>query len=312
MSILIPVYNVEAYLPQCLDSVIGQTYANLQIVLIDDGSIDKSWVIMQGYAQKDNRIEIYHQDNVGVAITRNKLLDKVRGDFVLFVDSDDWIELDMVEFLVKNAQNNKVDIVSCTYVPAGGVDVNMTITKEVWNKEMVVKEFIRHVIFSGSLGNKLMRGSIIKDIRFDNRISYGEDALFCWCILQRVESVIITDAQLYNHRVIEGSLSTSPWSPHKKGTSSIVWQTIADEALHLWPQYADIARARYAIEDMWGLYYAALANYPYDKHIKNRQMNIRKNLGYIRKFGLVSANKILTAYALAYCYHLGKFLKFIK
>jgi hypothetical protein len=127
-----------------------------------------------------------------------------------------------------------------------------------------------------------------------------------------VERVIITDAQLYNHRVIEGSLSTSLWTPHKKGSSSIVWQTIVEETFQLWPQYADIARARYAIEDMWGLYYASLANYPYDEHIKERQINIRKNLGLIRKSGLVSTNKILTAYALANCYHLGKFLKFIK
>lgn len=312
VSILIPVYNASAYLKQCLDSVVNQTYSHLQIVIIDDGSIDKSWVIMQDYAQKDNRIEIYHQDNVGVAITRNKLLDKVKGDFVLFVDSDDWIELDMVEFLVKNAQNNKVDIVSCAYVPTGGVDVNMTITKEVWNKEKVVKEFLRHVIISGALWNKLMRTSIIKDIRFDIRVSYGEDALFCWRILQRVDRIIITDAQLYYHRVIEGSLSTSLWTPHKKGSSSIVWQTIVEETFQLWPQYADIARARYAIEDMWGLYYASLANYPYDEHIKKRQINIRKNLCIIRKSGLVSTNKILTAYALANCYYLGKFLKFIK
>lgn len=312
VTILSPCYNVEEFLPECLDSILNQTYKNLQIVLIDDGSTDHTWSILKYYSSKDYRIEIYHQENQGVSITRNNLLDKVKGDYVLFVDSDDWIELNMVEFLVNNAQNNRADIVSCACVPASGVGVNMSVTKETWNKKKVVKEFLRHVIFSGALWNKLMRTSIIKDTRFDTRISYGEDALFCWCILQRVESVIITDAQLYNHRVIEGSLSTSPWSPHKKGTSSIVWQIIADEALHLWPQYADIARARYAIEDMWGLYYAALANYPYDKHIKNRQMNIRKNLGYIRKFGLVSVNKILTAYALAYCYHLGKFLKFIK
>lgn len=312
VSVLIPVYNASAYLKQCLDSVVNQSYSHLQIVIIDDGSTDDSFVLCQEYANSDSRIELYHQVNQGVAFTRNNLLDKVKGEYVLFVDSDDWIELNMVEFLVKNAQNNRADILSCGCVPAGGVSVDMSVTKETWNKEKVVKEFLRHVIISGALWNKLMRTSIIKDIRFDIRVSYGEDALFCWRILQRVDRVIITDAQLYNHRVIEGSLSTSLWTPHKKGSSSIVWQTIVEETFQLWPQYADIARARYAIEDMWGLYYAALANYPYDKHIKNRQMNIRKNLGYIRKFRLVSANKILTAYALAYCYHLGKFLKFIK
>lgn len=312
VSILVPIYNAEAYIYQCLKSILGQTYPFLQVILIDDGSTDNSFAICQEYANSDSRIELYHQENQGVAITRNNLLDKVKGEYVLFVDSDDWIELNMVEFLVKNAQNNRADIVSCGCVPTGGVSVNMSVTKETWNKEKVVKEFLRHVIISGALWNKLMRTSIIKDIRFDIRISYGEDALFCWRILQRVERVIITDAQLYNHRVIEGSLSTSLWTPHKKGSSSIVWQTIVEETFQLWPQYADIARARYAIEDMWGLYYASLANYPYDEHIKKRQINIRKNLGIIRKSELVSINKILTAYALANCYYLGRLLKFIK
>lgn len=312
VTILSPCYNVEVFLPECLDSILNQTYKNLQIVLIDDGSTDHTWSILKDYSSKDSRIEIYHQENQGVSITRNNLLDKVKGDYVLFVDSDDWIELNMVEFLVNNAQNNRADIVSCACVPDGGVGANMSVTKETWNKKKVIKEFLRHIIFSGALWNKLMRVSIIKDTRFDTRISYGEDALFCWYVLQRVENVIITDARLYNHRVIKGSLSTSSWTPQKKGSNSIVWQTIAEEASLLWPQYADIARARYAIEDMWSLYYASIANYPYDEHIKERQINIRKNMGLIRRLGLVSTNKIFAAYALANCYQLGKFLKFIK
>ena len=100
ISILIPIYNVESYLPQCLDSIVQQTYKNLQIVLIDDGSQDHSLTICHDYATKDNRIEVYSQKNQGVAATRNHLLEKVKGDYVLFVDSDDWIEADMIENLV--------------------------------------------------------------------------------------------------------------------------------------------------------------------------------------------------------------------
>ena len=116
VSILIPCYNVKVFFPKCIDSIINQTYRNLQIVLIDDGSEDNTWIVMQAYAAKDDRIEIYHQENQGVASTRNNLLDKVKGDYVLFVDSDDWCELDMVDFLINKAIANDADIVTCSVV----------------------------------------------------------------------------------------------------------------------------------------------------------------------------------------------------
>lgn len=98
VSILVPIYNAETYLSQCIESILGQTCANLQVILIDDGSIDNSYAICKEYVKLDTRVELYHQENQGVAITRNNLLEKVRGDYVLFIDADDWVEPDMVEF----------------------------------------------------------------------------------------------------------------------------------------------------------------------------------------------------------------------
>ena len=154
ISILLPVYNTSAYLPQCLDSVFAQTYTNLQVVLVDDGSKDNSLEICQQYAAKDPRIEVYHQENHGVATTRNHLLEKVKGDYVLFVDSDDWIEPDMVEFLVGKALTNNIEMVVCGNVnndtpPASEYN------EELWSQDKAVKEFLRHVNFNGSLCNKL-------------------------------------------------------------------------------------------------------------------------------------------------------------
>ena len=110
----------------------------------------------------------------------------------------------------------------------------------------------------------------------------------------------------------EASLSHQVWTPEKKGSSTIVWRTITSETQKLYPQYVDIARARWAIEDFWGLYYASLSNYPYDRHIKERQINIKRNLRLIASSGLVSKNKIFTAFALSYCYPLGRFLKYMR
>lgn len=310
ISILSPCYNVEQYLPQCIESIINQTYKNLQIVMIDDGSSDGTWNVLQKYADKYSRIEVYHQENQGVASTRNNLLDKVKGDYVLFVDSDDWIEPDMVEFLVEKSLTHQADIVICGMVKNDAIP-NKEYTEELLDQETTIKKFLFHKDLSGSLWNKLVKTSLLQEIRFDARISYGEDALFCWDALQRTRIVVQTDRQLYHYRMNENSLSHLNWTPEKKGSGHLAWQRIVENTEVLWPQYVNIAKARYAIEDMWGLFYASLADYPYDDHIKDRQKNVRNNLGLIRKSGMVTLRMIVTAYALAYWYALGKLLKYM-
>lgn len=312
VSILSPCYNVEKYLPKCLDTIIGQTYSNLQIVLIDDGSKDGTWEIMQEYATKDSRIEVYHQDNKGVATTRNNLLDKVKGDFVLFVDSDDWVELTMVESLLGIQKQSDADIVACDMVKNDNTSDLSDKSYISYNKEQIVKAFLEHKWLNGSLCNKLVKTSLLHNERFRCGISYGEDALFCWHLLQHVMSVVVCKLQLYHYRMNDASLSHQVWTPEKKGSGTVVWHTITSETQKLYPQYVDIARARWAIEDFWGLYYASLSNYPYDRHIKERQINIKRNLRLIASSGLVSKNKIFTAFALAYCYPLGRFLKYMR
>ena len=310
ISILLPVYNTSAYLHQCLDSVLAQTYTNLQVVLVDDGSKDNSLEICQQYAVKDSRFEVYHQENQGVATARNVLLSKIKGDYFLFVDSHDWIELNMVEFLVGKALNSQADIVVCGMVNNDGA-CSEKYKEERMDQETTIKKFLFHKELSGSLWNKLVKTSLLQGIRFDNRISYGEDALFCWHALQRIRTIVQTDRQLYHYRMNENSLSHLNWTPEKKGSGHLVWEAITNETQTLWPQYLDIAKARFAMEDFWGLYYAALCDYPYDEYIKKLQLNIRKNLRLIRKLEMGSKNKIVAAYALSYCYVLGKLLKYM-
>lgn len=312
VTILVPVYNTSKYLRQCLDSITAQTYQNLQVVLVDDGSTDDSLSICEEYAGKYSYIEVHHQANAGVAAARNKLLSYIAGDYVLFVDSDDWIEPQTVEYLVAEARYSQVDIVTCSAIINDGPITVKEIQKEEWSQERTVLEFLRHVIFNGSLWNKLIKAERIKGIQFAKEISYGEDALFIWQVLQRVQKVLITNRQLYHYRMNNTSLSHQTWSPDKKGSGSIVWAQIVEETKKNWPQYTDIANARFALEDMWSLYYASLSGYKYDKHIHERQQNIRQNLRLIRKSGLVKPNKIITAYLLSHCYALGKIIKYIK
>ena len=203
VSILVPVYNASQWLRQCINSIVGQTYRCLQVVLVDDGSTDDSLAICKEYAEQYPFVEVYHQENSGVATTRNTLLDKASGDYVLFVDADDWIELNTVEFLVSATLRTDANMVTCAKYVQGAT---MEIFENIWSQDKAVYEFLRHVSFNGSLWNKLLKRELLKDLRFDERISYGEDALLIWYFLQRSNKVVITNKELYHHLVDTKSL----------------------------------------------------------------------------------------------------------
>ena len=304
VSILSPCYNVEQFLPQCLDSIINQTYHNLQIALIDDGSKDGTWQIMQEYAARDSRIEVYHQDNQGVASTRNHLLEMVKGDYVLFVDSDDWCELSMVEFLVGKALQSEADIVVCGLVKNDEVCSDEHV-EEAMDRENTIKKFLFHKELSGSLWNKLVKTSLLLGIRFDNRISYGEDALFVWRLLQKVNKALLTDKKCYHYRMNDSSISHASYD-ERKMSGHFVWEMIAREAKELWPQYADIAEANYAISDMWQLYFAKQCNYIKDDNIRLFQRNVRTHLPMIYRSGLINMKKMIFATIASFSYNACK------
>ena len=307
VSVLIPVYNVELFLPQCLDSVVNQTYADLQIVMIDDGSTDNSFNICKQFAEKDSRIEVYHQENQGVAATRNHLLEKVKGDYVLFVDSDDWIEPDMIKALFQLALEYDADIVNCQNVNNDALCKKDSAEIEVWSQEETVRHFLCHQVFNGSLWNKLIRTTLLHELKFHQDISYGEDALFCWHVLQKVQKMVKTSQQYYHYRMNDNSLSHKQFGA-KHMSGHLVWKQISEETASLWPQYRELASATYAISDMWQLYYAAKSNYNKDEHILEFQTHVRNNINLIRKSKLISAKKLFFAIVISLNYRLGVFL----
>lgn len=115
LSIIVPIYNVEKYLERCIDSIINQTYKNLEIILVDDGSKDASGIIADTYASKDDRIKVIHKENGGLSDARNHGLDQARGNYIIFIDSDDFIDSSMCEILFTTAEKYSSDIVSCNY-----------------------------------------------------------------------------------------------------------------------------------------------------------------------------------------------------
>ncbi|MBO5133919.1 MAG: glycosyltransferase [Bacteroidaceae bacterium] len=305
VSILVPVYNVEAYLPQCFDSLLGQTYSHLQIVLIDDGSSDGSWRVMQEYAARDERIEIYHQENQGVGATRNHLLEKIKGDYVLFVDSDDWVELDMVEFLLGKASKDNADVVTCGNV-INEAPVAAQYSQKVLSRNEAIERFLYHIEFRGSLCNKLVRTSLLHNCRFHCGISLGEDALFCWHFLQHANKVLFTDRQLYHYRMNESSICHSTFGP-KKLSAHYAWEQMCDETAKWWPQYLPIAQARHCIEDVLLLRDAVKSNYPVKSDIKLLQTTIANYSHHLFKLSITSFKMKVFAVVISKCSTFAKY-----
>jgi len=294
ITILVPVYNAGDYLHQCLDSIVGQTYQNLQVVLVDDGSTDDSWQICQEYASKDKRVEAYHQENQGVAAARNALLEHVRGDYVIWVDSDDWIEPDMIEFLVSQANNSGADVVTCGNV-INDAPTSKQFTTQTIDREHAVHQFLRHIELRGSLCNKLVKTTLLHNEQFHHGISYGEDALFCWSFIQKLNKMLFTDRQLYHYRMNQQSLSHGIFGP-KKMSGYEVWNSISKDAITAWPKYADDACARFCVEMTLLIRDAAKTNYAYDENIEKLQTVLRKYHHLIRRTHLSSWRMSLYAF----------------
>lgn len=175
ISVIVPVYNVEQYLPQCLDSIINQTYKNLEIICVDDGSPDNSGKILDEYAKKDKRIKVIHQENQGVSVARNTGLDNATGEYIGFVDPDDWIEANYYETLIHSAKENNADVVQCGYKTyCDKIDKVV-----VWKKTIATnfKNIIKN-LKRGYVWNKLWKAELIQknNLRFYPGI-YMEDLL---------------------------------------------------------------------------------------------------------------------------------------
>ena len=187
ISVVIPVYNVEKYIRKALDSVIGQTYANLEIITVDDGSPDNSGKICDEYAAKDSRIKVIHKENGGQASARNLALPYATGEYLGFVDSDDWIDAEMYEEMYTLAQEEKTDIVICDMV-------DHYPTHEHYHH---ASEFTDKFRVSPSACNKIFRRDFVGDINFPVGLWY-EDFEFTTKNLMLTENISVIHKGFYH------------------------------------------------------------------------------------------------------------------
>lgn len=221
ISVIVPIYNAELYIIKCVESILGQIYSDLQIILVDDGSTDSSLNICKRLAERDTRIEVYHTENRGSVAARKYGLEKAKGEYIGFVDSDDYIESDMYSNLVLLLSHSGADFIHSGYIEETGRERNIVCNFEENCFDMIDMhsrmEFLQKYILRGtedryispSIWSKVFKAEFIKDCfgSLPEKQQYGEDLLcLCKCILKS-SRIVLSRKTLYHYVVRDSSLS---------------------------------------------------------------------------------------------------------
>lgn len=265
ISVIIPVYNVADYLNECLDSVCGQTYSNLEIIMVDDGSTDLSGKICDEYARCDSRVVVIHKENGGLADARNVGLAAACGDYIGFVDSDDWIEKDMYERLYNICEETGADLALARFCE----ERKTNISKEMFTDKMEILDSIdllkisimgdQQYLITDSVWDRLYKKSLLDGIFFLKGKCY-EDILFTLKVFLKVQRAVYLDSKVYHYRVRDDSImgmglnnATSfsdniitDWIPQMKEKICILYDIGLTE-------FGDETLFKYLLEILYGL-----------------------------------------------------------
>lgn len=208
ISIILPVYNAEMYLRETIQSVLNQTYSNFELIAVNDGSTDCSLEILQQF--KDKRIKIIDKENTGVSDTRNTAIKVANGEFVCFLDADDYYSPDYLQRMYDTAVANNADMVVCNYIPFRGKPYfpeKYSAAISVHSTDILIQSGVLT-----SAWTKLIKISILNkyNILFDKNMSFGEDLFFCWKVYLASENVWMIDEKLYGYRMT-GNGATSKY-----------------------------------------------------------------------------------------------------
>lgn len=244
ISIIVPVYKVEAYLRQCLDSILGQTYQNLQIILVDDGSPDGCSAICDEYGAKDGRIQVIHQPNGGVAAARNAGLSTATGDWIGWVDADDWIDPDMFSCLLEHALSAGADVCICgRYEELPGSTGFFGMAKpSLLNQKEAVKALLEARELDDALYDKLWKRQLFQGIRFPTGKTY-EDLATVYRLLGKAERVLCLPEPKYHYRRRSGSIMGDVSLPNRMNHYDFAQQRYADLVAR-WPEFQELLEER--------------------------------------------------------------------
>ncbi|WP_343347203.1 glycosyltransferase [Terrisporobacter petrolearius] len=218
LSIIVPAFNIENYISRCLESLINQNYKNIEIIVVDDGSKDKTGEIIDDYAKQDYRIKFIHKKNEGVSIARNTGIDIAKGDYIGFVDGDDTVDKEMFEILIKNAVDYNADISHCGYKMVFPSRIDYYYNTEniiIQNNYDGLEGLLKADKIEPGLWNKIYKANLFNDFRLNPNIKYNEDLLANFYLFKRSKKSVFYDKCMYNYLIRKGSAATKEISPNK-------------------------------------------------------------------------------------------------
>jgi len=313
VSVIIPVYNVEKYLEKCMNSVLEQTYTNLEIILIDDGSTDQSGIMCDIYAERDARVKVIHKQNGGLSEARNWGLDNMTGEFLVFVDSDDYIHKDFVARLLDYIIEKKCDVVAGGYIKTI-TEINDTIEnidcsgdKVVGAREAVLKLLYRKGV-PGYAWGKMYCSNLFKEIRFPVGKLF-EDGITTYKVLKKTTQIGIVDYPVYYYRQRLDSIVNVEYKPSRMDAVYHAMQILEDVEDDTEYKRAAEAYVFFAVMDNY-----SLVNSMFVEDKKNLEKQIRKYRGVVfrnKKAGMALRIMALIAYfpSLSLVRYLGKVYK---
>ncbi len=215
VSVIIPVYNAETHLGECLESIIGQTYRDIEVIIVDDGSSDRSGIICDEFTTRDARIRTLHLKNRGVASARNSGLEAATGAYIMFADSDDILNTEAINLMIGIAMNKSAQVVSCQTnymdIDAGIASISSDSTQDIIKDDSILRDFLKNIDGQSACA-RLYQSGIIKSVEFDTSLKVNEDKLFIYEVFKKISTHVRVDLPLYNYRQVAASASHSDFS----------------------------------------------------------------------------------------------------
>ena len=218
VSVILPIYNVEKYLNRCLDSVVKQTYRNLEIILVDDGSTDNSGAISERYAETDERITVYHKKNGGLSSARNYGIDRCNGEYITFIDSDDYVENDYVSYLFELLNNQTYKLSICSiyndFEESGRIVDNGDHTKRILSAKEAIEMMCYHDLVDTCAYAKMYHRNLFSDVRYPEGKLF-EDIGTTYLLLDQNEAISCGFESKYHYVIRSNSIVTGQYNPRK-------------------------------------------------------------------------------------------------
>lgn len=308
ISVIIPVFNVQNYLEQCLNSIIKQTYQNLEVILVDDGSTDESGKICDHFSEKDPRFITIHKPNGGVSSARNEALKHIHGWSVTFIDSDDTIDYNYIECMIKGMIEYNVNFVRAHFKRNGIIQHNFIPNDD--DRTILIDisscETLELLAYAGGI---MIKASCLKNTLFNENIAYGEDQLFlATCFFKSKSSKILLLGQpYYNYTYRENSASNSSfnekWLSLKKSADEIV------AALSPFPEAKRLSL--YTKRNFYLMLYKKLILLK-DSKYKTIIRSLKKDILSLKRQGIKSSNRNIEIVEMSYIYGFNKLIETIR